>query len=167
MIVREATPAEYEEVGELRIAAYIAGGFMSPQSGYAPVLAALGTDGDGQVLVAVDEGQILGTVMLQPVSPDEPPPPEQRWVSSADEAEIRALAVTPDGQGRGTGRALLQAVTDYAAQSGVKHLVLCTQPDMLAARHLYEQAGFTRLPERDWGASGITLLAYGRILPGQ
>lgn len=159
VIVRDALPAELAEVGEIRVTAYQAGHHMSPDSGYAPVLRALGGQGDGTVLVAVDgrrDGRILGTVMLQ------------RWpeggqvVASRDEAEIRALAVYPEGQGRGTGRALLRAAIERAKQEGVRHLVLLTQPDMRAAQQLYHQAGFGRLPGRDWSPRpGVTLLAYG------
>jgi hypothetical protein len=36
---------------------------------------------------------------------------------------------------------------------------------MTAAQHLYEDAGFVRLPERDWSpAPGVNLLAYGLAL---
>jgi hypothetical protein len=36
---------------------------------------------------------------------------------------------------------------------------------MRAAHHLYEEAGFTRLPDRDWSpGEGKLLLAYGLIL---
>ena len=85
----------------------------------------------------------------------------------ADEAEIRALAVTPGGRGKGTGRALVQAVIDRAASAGIRHLVLCTMGAMRTAHHLYEQAGFSRLPERDWSPEpDVTLLVYGLILTG-
>ena len=81
------------------------------------------------------------------------------------EAEVRALAVAPEAQGRGVGRVLLHAVIDRAAGHGVRHLVLCTQPGMAAARHLYRSAGFIRLPDRDWSpVPGFTLIAYGRVL---
>jgi ribosomal protein S18 acetylase RimI-like enzyme len=163
VIVREARPDELSEVGEIRVNAYLADGFLSPESSYAPTLRALGATGEDPVLVAVageDDSQILGTVMLQ------------RWphagqvVTGPDEAEIRALAVVPDGQGRGTGQALLRAVIERAARSGVRHLVLLTQPEMQAAQHLYRRAGFRRLPERDWSpAQGVDLLAYGLALP--
>ena len=63
---------------------------------------------------------------------------------------MRALAVAPRARARGTGRVLIEAVTDLGRRERVPHLVLSTQPDMAAARHLYEHAGFTRLPERDW-----------------
>jgi hypothetical protein len=52
VIVRDARPGELAEVGEIRVAAYRAGGHLSADSGYAPVLRALGTAGDGTVLAA-------------------------------------------------------------------------------------------------------------------
>jgi len=139
----------------VRLAAYVADGYLSPQSTYAPMLRALGADGRSLVLVAVRDGRILGTVMLQ----GGPAPAET--VAGPGEAEIRALAVVPEVRGSGLGRALLTSVIDRAAADGVRRLVLLTQPDMKAAHHLYETAGFTRLPERDWSPEpGVTLLAY-------
>ena len=39
---------------------------------------------------------------------------------------------------------------------------------MRAAQHLYHQAGFGRLPDRDWSPRpGVTLLAYGLALAGE
>jgi ribosomal protein S18 acetylase RimI-like enzyme len=153
VIVRDALPGELAEVGEIRVTAYQEAGYMSPGSGYAPVLRALGSDGDGTVLVAVDGGRIVGTVMLRS---------EGQVVAGPDEAEIRALAVAPDGQGRGTGSALLRAALERAARDGVRHIVLLTQPEMLPAQRLYQRAGFCRLPDRDWSpAPGVELLAYG------
>ena len=165
VIIREARPGELDQVGEIRVAAYQAGGHMSADSGYAPVLRALGAEGDGTVLVAVDEedgDRILGTVMLQPW------PKAGQIVTGPGQAEIRALAVTPAGQGRGTGSALLKAVIELGTQHGVRHLVLLTQPDMLAAQHMYLREGFHRLPDRDWSPwPGVMLLAYGMMLAGQ
>lgn len=161
LIVRDARPGELAEIGDLRVAAYEAGGFLADASHYGETLRTLGHDGRGQILAAVDEpsGQILGTVMLQ-LWPD-----AGHVVRSPDEAEVRALAVAPEARGRGVGRALLQAVTDRARASGVRHLVLCTQTTMLAAQHLYLQAGFRRLPERDFTpVPGFTLPAYGLLL---
>jgi ribosomal protein S18 acetylase RimI-like enzyme len=164
VIVRDARPDELAKVGEIRVAAYVADGFMSPESGYAPTLRALGLDGNGTVLVAVapeDDSQILGTVMLQPW------PHAGQVVAGRDEAEIRALAVIPEARGRGIADALLQAVIERAARQGVRHLVLLTQPEMLTAQRLYQRAGFRRLADRDWSpAPGMILLAYGLALTG-
>lgn len=183
MLIRDALADELPAVGELRISAYVTGGFLSPDSGYAPRLRALGTHSEGSVLVAVAaDGQpvsagfagptgtsgpaagaapIVGTIMLVSW------PDTGEVVTGPGEAEIRALAVAPGTQGQGIGRALLGAVLERAARQGVRTLVLSTQPEMRAAHHLYEQAGFTRLPDRDWSPeAGVKLLVYGLTLTG-
>ena len=174
MEIRDARPDEFDEVGDLRVAAYLADGFLSPQSTYAPRLRALGADGLDQVLVAVEtatsgarpqpepgRGQIVGTVMLQGW------PQGGEILAGPQEAEIRALAVAPEARGAGVGRALLAAVIERAAHAGIRQLVLLTQTEMKAAHHLYDEAGFARLPERDWSPEpGVKLLAYGLVLDG-
>src|SRR5215472_3079857 len=143
MRIRDARPDELAEVGEIRVQAYRADGFLSPASDYEPTLRALGADGHGQVLVAERPGAgLIGTVMLQPWRPG-----GGEIVTGPDEAEIRALAVRPEARGDGTGRAWLASLIDRAASAGVRHLVLLTQDDMKAAHRLYAEAGFTRLPE--------------------
>jgi len=162
VIIRAALPGELADVGELRVAAYRADGFLAAGSGYEPTLRSLGNSGDGEILVAVRDGQLIGTVTLQRWSA------EDELLRSPDEAEIRALAVAPAGRRQGTGRALVAAVIDRAAASGVRHLVLCSRTDMHAAHRLYEQAGFSRLPGRDWWPSpDLQLIAYGLILDGR
>lgn len=137
--------------------AYRAGKHLAES--YEPGLRGLGTDGKGEVLVAFStSGEISGTVMLQRW------PDTNHLVSGPDEAEIRALAVAPSCQRSGLGSALLKAVIDRARDCGVRHLLLCTQPDMRAARHLYEREGFVRLKERDRKAAEFVLLAYGLVL---
>jgi len=159
VIIRAALPSEFAEIGDIRVTAYCADGYLSATSRYASTLRSLGAAGDGQILVAVDDGQLVGTVMLQYW------PHAGQVVLGPDEAEIRALAVAPAGRRRGTGRALVRAVTDRAASDGIQHLVLCTLPGMRAAHQLYEQAGFHRLPERDWSPEpDATLLVYGLVL---
>jgi ribosomal protein S18 acetylase RimI-like enzyme len=145
VIIRTALPAELPEVGDIRVAAYRADGFLSPTSQYAATLQALGHDGNGDVLVAVaGDGQLLGTVMLEYW------PSRGGAMHGPGEAEIRALAVRPAARGLGTGNALLTAIIERAVARGVEHLVLATLPAMRTAHRMYEKAGFTRLPERDW-----------------
>jgi ribosomal protein S18 acetylase RimI-like enzyme len=155
VIVRDARPDELADVGNLRVSAYLADGFLAETSGYLPILRAL----SGDVLAAVDAGEILGTVTLL------------RWpdagnlVRKPGEAEIRALAVAPHARGRGIGAALVAAVIERAGHGGVRQLLLLTMPEMRAAHHLYTRAGFGRLPERDWAPEpGRTLLAFGLSL---
>jgi ribosomal protein S18 acetylase RimI-like enzyme len=160
VIIREALPGEMAAVGDLRAAAYAAGGFLSPE--YAAQLKALGSQGDGIVLVASDAGgRLTGTIMLVL------PPQAGEIIAGADEAEIRALAVAPGTQRGGVGAALVTAALREAAASGARRVVLSTLPQMHAAHRLYERAGFTRLPGRDWyPRPGVILLAYGLDLPG-
>jgi ribosomal protein S18 acetylase RimI-like enzyme len=169
------------EVSAVRVTAYRAGGFLSAESGYEPTLRDLGADGNGHVLIASapagpDDAdapeqagsaahtdhteRVVGTIMLQSWPHTGP------VVTGPDEAEIRALAVRPDSQGQGIGRELLRRALDRAIGLGVRRLVLCTEPEMRAAHRLYEQAGFVRLPERDWSpAPGVRLLVYGLNIP--
>ncbi len=157
--VRDARPSEQDEIADLRVAAYRAGGHLSPGSAYEPMLRELGSDGKSDLLVAEENGRVIGTVMVQY------PPQAGHVVQEADEAEVRALAVTPGAQGRGVGLALVQAAISRARRRGVRLLVLCTQPDMATAHRIYERAGFSRLAERDWTPDGeVTLLAYGLVL---
>jgi ribosomal protein S18 acetylase RimI-like enzyme len=157
VIVRDALPSELPAIGDLRVGAYQAGNFLSDASNYGEVLRTLGFDGTGQILAAVGAaGDLLGTVMLQFW------PHGEHVVRGPDEAEVRALAVAPQAQGQGVGRALLRASIDRATGRGLRHLVLCTQTTMAAAQRLYTSAGFVRLPDRDWDpVPGFTLLAYG------
>ncbi|MFI6024688.1 GNAT family N-acetyltransferase [Amycolatopsis magusensis] len=159
MFVRAALPDELGAVGDLRVDAYEAQGLLTANPDYAATLRALGAAG-GDVLVAVDGDRVVGTIMLERWGPD------SEVARSADEAEVRALAVAPEAQGRGVGAALLRAVMERAASLGVRHLVLSTQPGMTAAHRLYAAHGFARLPDRDWApVPGLTLLSFGQLLP--
>jgi ribosomal protein S18 acetylase RimI-like enzyme len=153
--IREARPEEFGRIGELRVAAYRADGFLSEASEYAGTLRVLGMDGTGEILAAVDHGQILGTVTLMTW------PTDGEVLRAPGEGEIRALAVAAAARGRGIGRALLTAVMRRAADRKVRELLLLTQPDMRTAQHLYAEAGFGRRPDRDYEyAPGHRLLAF-------
>jgi ribosomal protein S18 acetylase RimI-like enzyme len=155
--IRDARPEEFGAIGELRVAAYRAGGFLT--EGYADTLRALATDGTGEILAAVDCGHILGTVTLVTW------PHGGEVLRRPGEGEIRALAVAARARGRGIGRALLTTVMQRATAREVRDLLLLTQPEMRAAQHLYAEAGFRRRPDRDHQfASGYLLIAFGLSL---
>jgi GNAT superfamily N-acetyltransferase len=157
VMIREAQPGELVAVADLRVAAYAAGGFLNAE--YAPELRALGTAGDGTVIVAVPDDArapgLIGTIMLVTW------PQAGELVSGPDEAEIRALAVAPGVQAGGAGTRLLLTALNWAELAGARRVVLSTLPEMRAAHRLYERTGFRRLPERDWSPRpGVQLLAY-------
>ena len=58
-------------------------------------------------------------------------------------------------------------VMHRAAARQVRELLLLTHPEMRAAQHLYTEAGFRRLPGRDYEyAPGHRLFAFAMPLAG-
>jgi len=81
--------------------------------------------------------------------------------SSALECHLAELYVVPALRGRGLGRALVDAAIALARERGADHMDLGTSEDDVAARALYESAGFTnreRLPD------GPVMYVYERSL---
>ncbi len=156
--IRPVRPGEHEGAGALVVAAYAAlpGGHSSPD--YERELADVARRSkEAEVLVAVDpDDTLLGCVTFVP---DTTSP----WAELVEEGEsaIRMLAVDPASQGRGIGRQLLRICIDRARERGSVGLFLHSTPWMAAAHHLYEQAGFVRVPERDWRpVPDVPLMAY-------
>lgn len=155
MMIRTALPAEREAVGALRVLAYETQGLLDASPSYADTLRELGWQDRDEVLVAVLDERVVGTIVFVPWKP------HCEVAQGPDEAEVRAFAVDPSLQRRGVGAALVRAVVERARTEGVSRLVLCTQTVMSGAQRLYEAHGFVRLPERDWEpAPGVDLLAY-------
>ncbi len=162
MIIREARSDEYPAIGELRVTAYRALGLLPEGSEYIDTLRGFGFGTDCVVLIATDEtgDGILGTIAIEWFDPS------SELARDETEADVRAFAVAPQGQGQGVGRTLLQAVIERADKRGLRCLRLCTNPVMQAAQHLYETTGFSRTPDLDWSpAPRLTLRAYELALP--
>jgi ribosomal protein S18 acetylase RimI-like enzyme len=85
------------------------------------------------VLVAADDGQVLGYVWLRRTGPH----PAHDHVLVVD-----GLAVEPREQGRGIGRALVAAAVEEASRRGGRKLTLRVLAPNTAARQLYASAGF-------------------------
>lgn len=67
---------------------------------------------------------------------------------SAPEGEITNVAVAPNARGKGTGKALVEAVKQWALDHGVTRIVLEVRVSNAPAIHIYETAGFVKLGVR-------------------
>ncbi|HSP49061.1 MAG TPA: helix-turn-helix domain-containing GNAT family N-acetyltransferase [Pseudolabrys sp.] len=79
--------------------------------------------------IAEMNGENVGTVML---------------VKDSDEvARLRLLLVDPKARGLGLGARLVDECVRFARVAGYKKITLWTHSVLIAARHVYEKAGFT------------------------
>lgn len=84
---------------------------------------------------------------------------------TADEAEILTVAVAPDAQGRGLGRALLEHAMHEAAGRGATSMVLEVSTANAPALALYAAAGFETVGRRSrYYPDGADALIQRRML---
>ena len=81
--------------------------------------------------------------------------------TGALDAYLEELYVVPEQRGHGLGRALLEAAMQHARERGAARIELNTSETDVAARALYESAGFTN---REGGPDGPPMLYYERDL---
>jgi len=94
----------------------------------------------GEILVAEDDGQVIGFITVLgrvlPTLPDEYP---------KEYAKITELIVHEPYRGRGTGRKLIAAAEDFARQSGVSSIRLEASAGNARGRQFYTGAGYREL----------------------
>lgn len=81
--------------------------------------------------------------------------------TGALDAHLEELYVVPERRGRGLGRALLEGAMEIARERGAARIDLGTSEDDVAARALYESAGFTN---HEGKPDGPRMLYYERDL---
>lgn len=77
---------------------------------------------------------------------------------SDDVAKLRLLLVDPAGRGQGLGRRLVAGCIAFAQACGYRKITLWTQSILVAARKIYQDAGFVLVatdPHRSFGQSLI------------
>ncbi len=89
-------------------------------------------DRGGQIFFAVEDEVVLGTAALMH--------------HTSGVYELAKMAVTPQAQGRGIGRLLMESAIDHARAVGMREIMLITNSSLTPALTLYESVGFERLP---------------------
>jgi GNAT superfamily N-acetyltransferase len=95
--------------------------------------------------IAEKDGQILGTVFLVK--------------KSLSICKLRLLLVEPAARGLGIGRRLVSECVRFGRKAGYKKMILWTQSELGAARHLYKEAGFRLTGQKrhkSWGHRTLT-----------
>jgi ribosomal protein S18 acetylase RimI-like enzyme len=162
--IRPAMPAEYDEAGRVTAEAYRE--FVPPDDdgGWSSYLDHIADVADRAerttVLVAVEDGRILGAVTLElDRRTEESAESREGGRLPAHEAHVRMLGVHPDAQGRGIGRALMDECIRIALEHGKTLMTLHTTGRMKSAQRMYESMGFVRGP--DWQVDeDFSLLSY-------
>jgi ribosomal protein S18 acetylase RimI-like enzyme len=160
--VRPAQPQESGPIGDLTVAAYHAGGHLSPGSTYESVLRDVFPRLD-RTLIAQRAGQLVGAISVfdagHPMSE----------LASQGEWEIRFLAVRSDSWGGGVARALMASAEARAREEGGESVVLYVIDRNERALQFYPRLGYRRVADRDWssqsscGVEGqVNLLAFAK-----
>jgi len=94
--------------------------------------------------IAEREGRILGSVFV---------------VQAADTvAQLRLLYVEPEARGLGLGRRLTDECIQFARAQGYTKLTLWTNEVLVAARHIYQAAGFVLVSQERHQSFGADLV---------
>lgn len=143
-MVRFARKEDYEAINALRapVCALHSNGYPAL---FKPVFAKdhqervlkMMEDPEQDVLVAEENGQLLGFVMVEYIKRE-----ETNSIYAVHEAHIVEIGVDETSQGKGIGTALIQAVKDAAKVRGCRSVQLDVWEFNKGALRFYEKLGF-------------------------
>lgn len=157
--IRDARPEEAEQIQELTLAAYEQYANLMPHWAMyrQQLLETISEDGPAARIVAEQDGEIIGSVLLYPATANV----YGNETTSAGWPEMRLLAVAPAARGQRVGSALLDECIRRVRQTGATWLGLHTEDIMEAAVRMYRARGFVRVPTHDFiPAEGVLVKAY-------
>lgn len=79
-------------------------------------------------------------------------------------AKLRLLIVDPQARGLGLGKRLVGECIAHARSLGYRRLTLWTQSTLLAARHIYKEAGFELTGTEPHNSFGVELVGESWVL---
>ena len=127
VICRRMTLEDVPQVHEIELKT-----FHTPWS-YQSFVDEMTTNKCARYIVAEEDGKILGY--------------GGAWLIF-EEGHITNIAVDEAARGRGIGKAVTQALMQYAANLGVQYMTLEVRKSNLVAQNLYKQMGFIELGVR-------------------
>jgi len=156
MEIRLVRTEEFDAVGDLMVRAYRQLPDAAAAAPYEPRLRDVAGRAElAEVLVAIDDsGMPLGSVTFVPG------PGPLAESEDPDDAHIRMLAVAPEAQGRGVGRALVEACIERARAAGKRRVLLKTRQSMASAHRIYGSLGFRPEPLLNRDQGNVPLLGY-------
>jgi GNAT superfamily N-acetyltransferase len=151
--IKLASPADADIIAEI-----LRKSFSEFESDYTPEALEYVTPRAEEIQGRFEEGPIWIASL------DDEPVGTVSVVREPDWLYIRSMAVLPAAQGHGVGGALLNAIEEYAVQTGVETLFLYTTHFSADAIRLYERQGFVRGREttaEEWcGTPGFEMWKY-------
>jgi ribosomal protein S18 acetylase RimI-like enzyme len=166
VVVRRASDSEHAEAGRVTAEAYRE--FVRPGDtdwyGYLERISDVAERaGRTTVLVALEDGRILGSLTLELDERVRDSSGEEHRPLGEGEAHIRMLGVDPGARGRGVARALMEGSEAIARAAGKTVMTLNTTKRMAAARAMYERLGYGRTDDTVF-PDGFVLLGYTKRL---
>jgi ribosomal protein S18 acetylase RimI-like enzyme len=120
-------------------------------------LVELAGESDPTTCILVAEDAASGVVGVVMGGPAEPWPADETARAARPTGELYALYVDPRHQGRGFGRALLEAAAAWLAGRGRRRLLVGVLVANGPARRFYEASGGRLLGQRPYEEEGVVL----------
>ena len=164
-IIREVSPSEYQELGDITVKGYEQLPGMpnaSEQPDYYAMLYDVKTRASNpttEILVAVTpQGELLGGVTF--IGDVKYYASGGSVTQNVDCSGIRLLVVKQEARNSGVGKALTQACIQRAKNIGTSQVILHSTKSMTIAWKMYRKMGFMRSPDLDFTQGKLPVYGF-------